>query len=398
MSELHAAKRKMQIVMTLYGALSVDTRVLREVGTLLKNGYDITVLDVDFGEGKSYIPPGVTSCSVTRISIGKRASMVGLLKFWWACFKGLLSRRRSIDIIHAHDLTGLPPAFALALLHPRIKLVYDSHELFPELAHSKLSLLHSLVFLGIEILCGTCVDRLISVSPSILRILSNRIDAPAMLLRNVPDLEQIKSDLGHIPKWQGQNKDNMIRIAYPGRVLVQRGYEILLDAAEILRISGRSGFEFWIIGDGPLLPELTSMVDRRGLEDSFRFLGRVSFGELLSLMCECDIAIALYENTPNNNLGISNKLLEYMMVGIPFIFTNLTQSLPILQEVGAWILENPVSGEDVASAILSLHENSARMSEISKKGPRLIEDRLNWSKESERLVKVYREIHGVESG
>jgi len=330
---------------------------------------------------------------VTRMSIGERSSMRGLLKFWLTCFKSLLSRRRSIDVIHAHDLTGLPPAFAFVLLHPRTKLVYDSHELFPELARSKLSLLPYFVFLGIELLCGIRVDRLISVSPRILRILSNRIDASAVLLRNVPDLERNKSQLGRIPNSKGPRNDNTSRIVYPGRVLIQRGYEILLDAAEILRISRRNGFEFWIIGDGPLLPELTSMVKERGFEESFRFLGRVGFEELLNLMCECDIAIALYEDTPNNNLGISNKLLEYMTIGIPFIFTNLTQSLPILEEVGAWILENPVSGEDVASAILALHDNGARMNEMSKKGPCLIADRFNWSKESERLVKVYRDIH-----
>ena len=81
------------------------------------------------------------------------------------------------------------------------------------------------------------------------------------------------------------------------------------------------------------------------------------------------------------------------MIGIPFIFTNLTQSLPILEEVGALVLENPVSGQDISSAILALYDNRARMNEISKKGPSLIADRFNWSKESEHLVKIYRDIH-----
>ncbi|MFW9888412.1 MAG: glycosyltransferase [Candidatus Thorarchaeota archaeon] len=392
MTTSSSLKRKIQIVMTLYGSLPVDTRVLREASVLHKSGYDVTVLDVGFGLKQDYVPEGVHRCSVIRIPFSQRISMKGLLRFWLKCFKGLLDRRRSIDIVHAHDLTGLPPAFAFVAMHPNTKLVYDSHELFPEAARSKLSTLQYLVFLGLELVCGILVNRLITVSPSILQILSKRISAPAVRLMNVPDLERIKLNLGYIPKWNGPRNDNTIRIAYPGRVLVQRGYEKIIDSAEILRTSGKRKFEFWIIGDGPLLPDLKDIIRKRNLEDLFKFTGRVAFEELLGYVSECDMAIGLYEDTPNNNLGLSNKLFEYMMIGVPFIFTNLTQSLPLLETVGAWVLENPVSGEALASAILSLHDDSARVKKLLDKGPNLIAMRFNWSTEAKSLVRLYKDI------
>jgi len=198
--------------------------------------------------------------------------------------------------------------------------------------------------------------------------------------------------LGHIPQWKGHRDNGTIKIIYPGAISIQRGYEQLPDAAQILKSNDEIEFQFFIVGDGPLLPELKRMVGDRDFGNYFTFTGRIGFDEMLQLMVECDIALALYEDTRNNSSGLSNKLFEYMMVGIPFIFTSLTQSMPILEKVGAPTLNHPTSGEAIANAILSLYGNPARMREISREGPQLIHSRFNWSTESERLVRVYREI------
>ena len=398
MKKSGTAKRRLQITMILYGSLPVDTRVLREVRVLADAGYDVSVLDLDWGLEGFPSPRYVRRRSVLRMPFLQRISSIGLLRFWFACLKYLIRNRQSIDIVHAHDLTGLPPAFVISILCPRIKTVYDSHEIFPEAALDKLSLLHYVLFLGLELICSTKVDWLFSVSPSCLRTLSSRIRAPSILLLNVPDLNRVRSILGYIPQWRGIRDDHLIKIVYPGAISTQRGYEQLPEAAQILDAIDEVEFQFIIVGDGPLLPELKRIVRDKGLEYRFAFTGRIGFDEMLLLMVDCDIALALYEETWNNSSGLSNKLFEYMMVGIPFIFTHLTQSMPILEKVGAPTLKHPASGKDIADAILSLHSNSARMREISREGLRLIEGRFNWSKESERLAKVYREIHGAVFG
>ncbi len=392
MRKSREAKRKMQVIMILYGYLPIDTRVLREARVLTDAGYDVSVLDLDSEIGELPILRGVRRCSVLRIPVLKRTTIGGLLLFWVACLKYLIQNRHSIDIVHAHDLTGLPPAFVISVLRSRIRLVYDAHELFPEAAMDKLSFLHYVLFLGLELICSTRVGWLISVSPCNLRTLSHRIGATPFLLLNVPDLDRVRLHFGHIPRWRGLRDDSTIKIAYPGHIITLRGYEKLPEAAQILNTNDEVEFEFLIIGDGALLPELRRMVRERDLENHFTFTGHVSFEKVQQLIVECDIAIALYEDTWNNNSCLSNKIFEYMMVGIPFIFTNLIQSLPLLEMVGAYTLENPVSGGDIANAILSLHSNTDRMDKISKTGLRLVASRFNWAKESERLVKAYRDI------
>ncbi len=335
---------------------------------------------------------GVKEHHVMNISTTKRMTFSMLLLFWVKCLRLLLSKRASIDIVHAHDLTGLPPAAIFGFLNPRIKIIYDSHELFPEAAKEKLSFIPYVIFLGLALIFSRFADRLITVSPSIVKSLSKRIKAPAHLVMNLPNLAGVKSLLGRIPSWNGSRDSKKIRIVYSGMVLPRRGYEHLPTMVETMKTRYNTICEVLIIGEGVFLSDLKDMVREKGLGDYFHFTGRVSFEKLLGLTVDCDIAVSLYESTINNNAGLSNKIFEYMMIGVPFIFTNLTQSLPILERVGAMIINNPVSGENLADAIYSLYNDPTRMNKISENGKHLVGSRLNWQRESENLLRVYDEL------
>lgn len=389
---MNSIKNPLRIVVLLYGSLSIDTRVLRQVKTLNNAGLSVKVLDTELGFGRWFGFEGVDNIPLIKMALHQRTSVISMLRYWVKCIRYLLAHRKSIDVIHAHDLPTLPPAAFFRTLCPHVKLVYDSHELFPEAAGEKISFLLYTVFFGIELVLGGCVDWLIAVSPSFVRLLSHRIKSPVSMIMNLPDLDRAKNTLGKIPLWKGQRNDGLIRIAYSGIVLEHRGYEKIVDAAEYSKKAHGIDCEFWIIGDGPFLPELKSIVQERNLNTHFVFTGRVCFEELLSLTADCDMAIALYENTLNNNASLSNKLFEYMMIGVPFIFTNLTQSLPILQRVNAYVLDNPVSAESITTAIHSLYYDFDRMLQISERGKNLVNSRLNWRMESNRLLQAYKGI------
>jgi glycosyltransferase involved in cell wall biosynthesis len=380
-----------RIIALLYGSLSIDARVLREVKALSDSGYYQTVLDTELGFGRWTSFKGVKNHPIIRMEPQQRTGIRFMIKFWFKCLRYMLERRKYIEVVHAHDLSALPPAAIFSLLNPNAKVIYDSHELFPEAAGEKISVLLQVIFLGIELIFSRFVDRLITVSPSIVKILSKRVNAPSSLIMNFPDLERVKDVHGEIPQWKGPRNDDKIRIAYSGIVMENRGYEKLLDTVEILQEKYGCDSEFWIIGDGPFLDELKKLVYERNLGNYFKFTGRVNFEELLALTSECDLAIALYDAATNNDAGLSNKLFEYMMIGVPFIFTNLIQSMPILEQVDSVIIENPVSAIALADAIFSLRNNPAKMNQISQKSKRLVATRLNWQREAEKLLRIYDE-------
>ncbi|MFW9932661.1 MAG: glycosyltransferase [Candidatus Thorarchaeota archaeon] len=381
---------KLRIVMTLYNTLHSDTRVIREVQALKNFGHSVRVIDICTSESIEQKMDSVIEIPVAKVSMDKRASFLALIKFIIACFRQLMRMRSEIDVVHAHDLTSLPAAGFFKLLNPRIKLIYDSHELFPEAARDKLSYLHYLIFLGLELLSSMRIDGLIGVSSQAVKILSRRTRTPGTLLRNLPDLDQIVDALGYLPKWKAQN-NTPLRIAYAGAVLPNRGYEMLPMVSQILS-SRNLSFEFWIIGDGPILPELRNSIEDLNLTHLFRFTGAVPFVTLLEMLSECDIAIGLYEGLSNNHTSLSNKIFEYLAIGIPFIFTNLNQTSIFLKQSHAMIINTPFNEIEVADAITSLLADPIRMQQISEAGPTMIEQELNWNNESIKLLELYQKL------
>ena len=150
-------------------------------------------------------------------------------------------------------------------------------------------------------------------------------------------------------------------------------------------------FEFWIVGDGIYLNSVKEMVRRYNLTKYFKFTGEVTHSELLKLTYNCDIAVGLYENIDNNNIMISNKIFEYMLVGIPFIFTSLKSSIPYIEEVNAIKIDFPLEPEIITEKILDLSENKKLQNKISVKSRALIKDQLNWKNESAKLINAYLE-------
>ncbi len=386
----------MNIKMILYKYFISDTRVQREAISLAQNGHEIEVINCkDPKDNKTNInnDKRIKNSEIMEVQPRKRETVISLLKFWVLAFYHLIKGKKKPNVIHAHDLTGLPPAVLYKIVFPKVKLIYDSHELFPEAAKDKLNKFYWLCFLLIEYICGKFITILIGASPLQLKILKRRINKPQFCILNVPDLDIVKKDFDHENLKihpLSTNKENVVKIVYSGGVYTHRGYdEFILSAVKLLEKN--INFEFWIVGDGIYLNNVKEMVKKHKITNHFIFTGAVPYFELLKLTYNCDIAVGFYQNTINNNVMISNKIFEYMLVGIPFIFTSLKSSIPYIEEVNAIKIDFPLNPEIISDKILYLSDNKKLQHEISIKSRSLIKKKLNWKNESTKLVKAYLE-------
>ena len=382
--------------MILYKDFISDTRVQREAIFLAQKGYKIEVFNCKSPkDNKTNINNNkrIKNSAIMEVQPKKRETVKSLLKFWILVLYYLIREKKKPNLIHAHDLTGLPPAVLYKILFPKVKLIYDSHELFPEAAKDKLNKFYWLFFLLLEFICSKFITILIGASPLQLKILKRRINKPQFCILNVPDLDIVKKDFDHENLKihpLSTNKEKIVKIVYSGGVYSHRGYdEFILTAVKLLEKN--ANFEFWIVGGGIYLNNVKDMVKKHKITNHFIFTGAIPFFELLKLTYNCDIAVGLYQNTINNNVMISNKIFEYMLVGIPFIFTSLKSSIPYIEGVNAIKIDFPLDPEIIAEKILYLLDNKNLQQEISIKSRNLVKEKLNWKNESTKLVKVYLE-------
>ncbi len=113
-----------------------------------------------------------------------------------------------------------------------------------------------------------------------------------------------------------------------GRLHPNKGYDLLLDAAALLRDQGRR-FELVIAGDGPEAPRLRAQADSLGLADQVRFPGWV---EPRAALDDMDIFVSSSRVEP---FGL--VIIEAMAAGVPVVATDIDGPRDILRggELGA---------------------------------------------------------------
>jgi glycogen(starch) synthase len=120
-----------------------------------------------------------------------------------------------------------------------------------------------------------------------------------------------------------------LRFAYVGRFVPEKGIALLLQAASILRQEGHE-FEVRLIGDGPLRPELESLIQSNSLTSCFQITGYLSgarLGEALR-----DVHVVVMPSVWEETAGLA--AIEQMMRGRLVIASNLGGLCEVVGQAG----------------------------------------------------------------
>ena len=372
---------KMNITMILFGFFPSDVRVRKEALSLMKVGHEVTLVCC----AEEEFLDKFHSVKVSRV--GKPSDWKGkmtstqLLKFWILSFRYIISNR-TFDVLHCHDLTGLPPAVWYKCFFPRVKIVYDSHEIYPEGVREKLGSLAALPFLMLEKFCLKFVTKIIGISVPQKELMQKRYNIKNFLL-----LPNFPSKTEFFPGEKSINEK--VKIVYSGGIHINRGYEQLVEAASILSRK-RDNFVIQLVGDGPFRDTIETLVREKGLESYVKIIGHVHYSKVRNYLNDADIGIALYQPTPNNDYGLSNKIFEYIICELPIIYPFYKGSTPYLKRIGA-INVNPTSSDDIASKIEFLITHPEVRGRIKEEEKNLASD-VVWESVERKLRDLYIEI------
>lgn len=150
------------------------------------------------------------------------------------------------------------------------------------------------------------------------------------------------------------------KIVTAGRLTEQKNQALLINAFfNIVKVHPE--FELYIYGVGPQKEALESLINNLGLNETVRLMGN-------SDHLHKDISDASLFVLPSNFEGLSNVLLESMMMGIPTISTDCAGSDEVIVDGYNGLLVPVGNQEKLETAIINVIEDRSLARNLSKNG------------------------------
>ena len=151
-----------------------------------------------------------------------------------------------------------------------------------------------------------------------------------------------------------------IKALYVGRLVEVKNISVLLRAMRKLQ-DGMVPGRLLIVGDGPLRKVLIDQVEALNLSNHVEFLGQRS--DTQALMAAADFLVL-----PSFWEGLSNVILEAMMVGTPVIASAVGGSVELVEHMKTGLLFPSDDAAALADAMRCLATNSALRDRLGNAG------------------------------
>ena len=172
-----------------------------------------------------------------------------------------------------------------------------------------------------------------------------------------------------------------------GRISVEKGLNILIDAVNIVRLNSKNHASLKIVGDGPLRENLEKTISDRKMNE-IEFLGKKNFHECMELLQQSRFLVLpalCYENFPL-------VIREAYACGKPVIASRLGAMAELVEDGRTGLLFEPGNPEDLADKIQWMTEHETECIEMGKNARRVFEEKYTAEKNFEILMKIYSKL------
>ncbi|GHT07596.1 glycosyl transferase [Bacteroidia bacterium] len=359
----------MKITASVTNDLVTDQRVHKVCTTLSQNGYDVKLVGRKFRDSKAL----QRAYRIDRMRLLFKRSAFFYAEYNIRLFFYLLFDKA--DIYLSNDTDSLPANYLAAKIR-RKPLVFDAHEMFPEVPEVTQRKLVKAVWTKIEDWIFPHLKNTYTVCQSIADIYNRKYGINMQVVRNIPPAEQTTYTQ---PAIDTQGKKILL---YQGAVNVGRGIEWVIDTMPYL-----DDFLFYVVGDGDVLSDLKEKVNRQNLNDRVIFTGRIPFEELPAYTACANIGINLLENKGlNYYYALPNRIFDYIRKNIPVLATDFPEIRRIVAHYSIGTLVDNYEPKFLAATIRQMANE-----EKNTKGFEAANAELSWENESETLLKIMQE-------
>ncbi|MBP8776974.1 MAG: glycosyltransferase family 4 protein [Bacteroidaceae bacterium] len=337
-----------RILVVVKNDLVTDARVHKVCTSLHQKGYQVCLMGHLPVNGKS--PMLKRPYATHRFRIWQAKGPLAYAEFNIRLLWELLFRR--FDLILSNDTDSLPACYVASRLK-RKNLVFDAHELFPELPEVVDRPRIQYAWKKIEDLLFPHLKYCYTVCQSIADYYHTKYDMPMKVVRNIPwaATEELKGNaLVECTENQPSLEKKQKVLLYQGAVNVGRGVDWLIQAMPYL-----PECRLVVCGGGDLLEAMKQLAEKLNLSDRVTFMGRVPQEELARYTAEADAGFVLLEKMGlSYYYALPNRIFDYMRYGVPVLATDFPEIARIVEESHCGTLLNHYEPTFLADEIRKL--------------------------------------------
>ena len=288
-------------------------------------------------------------------------------------------RRFAPEVVNVHDRSSLPYAVAANRLAGGAPVILSCHGLLLGPGR-RAPLAQRLAARGVR--AATAVSR--TVAREYRRLLG--LGGAVTVIDNGIPIDAPQPDLRREVRDELGADDETFLFLAVGNVKPEKGYDVLLDAIDLLarRGSGRK-FSLAVAGafvDLPCRARLDEQIARLGLQDTVRMLG---LRDDASALYSAADALVL----PSRTEGLSMALLEAMCMSLPVVASAVGGVPGVLAGAGAGILVASEDPADLARGMGELLTDRPRCKSLGQRGRALVHRRFNAARMARDYLAVY---------
>jgi len=367
-------------IVSVTNDLFTDQRVHKVCLFLVQQGYDVLLV----GRLRPNSQPLDRSYRTHRMKLSFEKGALFYAAYSIRLFFFLLFRKA--DVLVSNDLDTLLPNYLISRLKRKSTLVYDTHEYFTEVPELVSRPRIQAIWEKIEGWIFPRLDKIYTVNGSIAERYSTKYRKQISVVRNIS------------PQWHGSAPKSREALGLPAdkSVVIFQGAGINIDrGAEeaVLAMEHIQGAILLFIGDGDILPQLKTLVQKHSLEEKVWFLGKMPYAEMMNYTRYADIGLTLDKDTNlNYRFSLPNKVFDYMHAGTPILASGVVEVRKIVEK---YSIGNIIRSHDpvmLAEDIREMLENRS-MLETYKQNCRTAALSENWEEEQKILLTIYPSAH-----
>lgn len=395
----------MNIFMLLYLKYP-DIRVEKEVKSLLKKGYSITIMAANDGNQAEITTEG--NLTIYRPHEWSYSCLWTGFHYFWGSInfvnKWVLKKCREyisdkhFDVIHVHDLRLVKVGVLLAKQF-NMKVIADLHENYP--AAIKSYVMDNSIKSIIRRYSVDRYSRWVAYEKQILQEVDAVIavvdEAKTRIVRDCkisPEKVYVVSNTESMNSFGKMSIDTAVADNYKGKFVISyiggvdfhRGLDTVVKAMPQI-LKKKTNAILLIVGgkDDHCERSLKALAKSCGVEEEVRFLGRIPFSQVPSYIAASDVGIISQFASEHANYTVPHKLFQYMVLGKPVIVSDCYPLKRIVSEYDCGLVFK--SNDSV-----SLGECFAKPVDSDRLGInalKAVREKYNWEEDEQRLFTLY---------